>query len=185
MKKSLRNAKSQCGLRNNSLKKYKVLRRMRRYNTARPIIKFLIWPMFLSVIIWFLCHSDQNIRNLENVDRLLEYFEGITDLVISLLNDLKYLIVLFVALYLASRFYWKIGEKNLSYILGIGVVIFCILLFAVALVIYIGTFTEKTMAIIPLYYAAVIIGYNWFEKVFQNIFMIEMRNKNRKISIGL
>jgi hypothetical protein len=55
----------------------------------------------------------------------------------------------------------------------------------VALVIYIGTFTEKTMAIIPLYYAAVIIGYNWFEKVFQNIFMIEMRNKNGKISIGL
>ena len=158
---------------------------MRRYNTARPIIKFLIWPMFLSVIIWFLCHSDQNIRNLENVDMLLKYFEGITGLVFTILNDLKCIITLFLFFYYVSKLYCKIGEKNLSQILGIGVVIFCILLFAVALVIYIGTFTEKTMAIIPLYYAAVIIGYNWFEKVFQNIFMIEMRNKNGKISIGL
>lgn len=145
-----------------------------KYIKFKPIGKFIIWPIVFSCIIWFTCHSDQNIRQLNNIDELLKYFEGISGLVFHFLGEFKCLIVIYILLYILSKALKKCANFA-SIIFGVGVMLFLLILFMLALVMYIGTLTETTVTIIPIYYVAVVTSYDWFENVYRNIFLIGMK----------
>ncbi len=182
----MKHTKFRYGLRKRRhIKKYDALmnKTKRFYYKYRSIIKTIVWPILLSVIIFYTCKSDDKIRKIVYINELLLYFEGLLFFLIDMLDELKWVLLTYFTLYIFSKFLSTKGAMFPVLVLRFGIFCFCVLMFVLALLSYIATLNEVTLTIFPIYYSITIVGYNWMEYIFKELLLEKRRKNNGKISI--
>lgn len=142
------------------------------YTTFRPVVKYILWPVLLTAIIWLFIKNDTKLQQIESIKVLLTYINILIDFVVYLVNELWKLALFYIVLFISARYMKKCKELHVvQKVSSLGIVIGCIIFLMLAIIAYLSTLVDgNTSTIIPMYYAAAVITYDWIERIVIELF---------------